>query len=75
MIFLRNHKNCSKKRPPAKMQASHRRRRECRTLANTPGISRISPLRRQPSQPEPRRSRRGLRKQDSTYGSRGRSLG
>ncbi|GFS59950.1 uncharacterized protein TNCV_3957461 [Trichonephila clavipes] len=43
MIFLRNHKNCSKKRPPARMQASHRRRRYCRTLVNTPGISRISP--------------------------------
>ncbi|GFX89110.1 hypothetical protein TNCV_2854091 [Trichonephila clavipes] len=76
MIFLRNHKNCSKKRPPAKMQASHRRRRECRTLANTRGNSRISPattaifVTRTSS-----RSRRGLRKQDSSYGPRGRSLG
>ncbi|GFX85731.1 hypothetical protein TNCV_2471331 [Trichonephila clavipes] len=43
MIFLLNHKNCSKQGPPAKMQASHYRWRECRTLANTPGISRISP--------------------------------
>ncbi|GFU46729.1 hypothetical protein TNCV_4683831 [Trichonephila clavipes] len=62
MIFLRNHKNCSKKRPPAKMQASHRQRRECR---NTPGISRISPattaiLATRASL----ESRRGLRKQD-----------
>ncbi|GFT40241.1 hypothetical protein TNCV_627461 [Trichonephila clavipes] len=41
--FLAESKNCWKKRPPTKMQTSHRRRRECRTLANTPGISRISP--------------------------------
>ncbi|GFU96400.1 hypothetical protein TNCV_89761 [Trichonephila clavipes] len=32
-----NHKNCSKEHPKTKMQASHRRRRDCRTLANTPG--------------------------------------
>ncbi|GFU63837.1 hypothetical protein TNCV_3496491 [Trichonephila clavipes] len=32
-------------------------------------------LRRQPSQPGPRRNQRGLRKQDSSHGPRGRSLG
>ncbi|GFT42464.1 hypothetical protein TNCV_1787361 [Trichonephila clavipes] len=41
--FLRNHKNRSKKRQQAKMQASPRWRRERRTLANTPAISQISP--------------------------------
>ncbi|GFS62250.1 hypothetical protein TNCV_5031291 [Trichonephila clavipes] len=45
MIFLWNYKNCSKERPPAKMHASHRWQRNCRTLANTLGISRISPAR------------------------------
>ncbi|GFX03967.1 hypothetical protein TNCV_4678711 [Trichonephila clavipes] len=35
--------NCSKEHSPAKMQASNRRWRDCLTLANTPGISRISP--------------------------------
>ncbi|GFU92530.1 hypothetical protein TNCV_4794591 [Trichonephila clavipes] len=54
------------------MQVSHRRWRDCRTLANTPGY-RL--LRRQSSQPRPRRYRRGLRKQESSYGPRGRSLG
>ncbi|GFU74063.1 hypothetical protein TNCV_1641871 [Trichonephila clavipes] len=45
------------------------------------GLSNISKypgyrlLRRQSSQPGPRRSRRGLRKEDSSYGSGGRSLG
>ncbi|GFU31670.1 hypothetical protein TNCV_1175601 [Trichonephila clavipes] len=42
-------------------------------------ILRASPgfclLRRQSSQPGPHRSRRGLRKQGSSYGPRGRSLG
>ncbi|GFV30307.1 hypothetical protein TNCV_97821 [Trichonephila clavipes] len=42
MIFFRNHKNCSKEHPPAKMQASHQRRRNYRTLANTPDISDIA---------------------------------
>ncbi|PRD18469.1 UNVERIFIED_CONTAM: hypothetical protein NCL1_60455 [Trichonephila clavipes] len=40
--FLAESQKCLKEHPPAKMQASHRRRRECQTLANTPGISRIS---------------------------------
>ncbi|GFS89623.1 hypothetical protein TNCV_3786931 [Trichonephila clavipes] len=47
---------------------------ECQTLVNTPGPG-YRLLRRQSSQPGPRRSRRGLHKQDSSYGPRGRSLG
>ncbi|GFX00067.1 hypothetical protein TNCV_3080631 [Trichonephila clavipes] len=31
--FLRNHKNCSKEHPSAKMQASYCRWRDCQTLA------------------------------------------
>ena len=38
MISVRNHKNCSKERPPATMQASHRWR-ALRTLVNTPDTS------------------------------------
>ncbi|GFW70605.1 hypothetical protein TNCV_1624371 [Trichonephila clavipes] len=57
MIFLRNHKNCSKKCPQAKMHASHRRQRKCRTSANTPDFTFYD------SNP---------RNQDSSYGSRGR---
>ncbi|GFT41202.1 hypothetical protein TNCV_3403591 [Trichonephila clavipes] len=57
------------------MQASHRRRRDCRALANSSASPGYRLLRRQSSQPGPRRSRRGLHKQDSSYGSRGRSLG
>ncbi|GFX46323.1 hypothetical protein TNCV_3708401 [Trichonephila clavipes] len=81
MIFLRNHKNCSKKRPPAKMQVSQRQR--CRSH-NAGGenvkhkeIPRASPgfhlLRRQSSQPGPRRSRRACVNKTS-YDPRGRSL-
>ncbi|GFU95686.1 hypothetical protein TNCV_4692941 [Trichonephila clavipes] len=75
MIFLWNHKHFSKKRPPAKMQASHRRRRECRTLANTPGISRFSPATMAILATRASSESTGLRKQDSSYGPRGRSLG
>ncbi|GFV81951.1 hypothetical protein TNCV_3151491 [Trichonephila clavipes] len=42
MIFFGNHKNCSKEQAPEKMQTSHNRRRDCRTITNIPGISRIS---------------------------------
>ncbi|GFU63064.1 hypothetical protein TNCV_4123061 [Trichonephila clavipes] len=56
------------------MQVSHQRRMDFRTLANTPRISLKSPARRQSSQPWPRRSRRSLRKQDSSYDPRGKSL-
>ncbi|GFY20563.1 alpha-2 adrenergic receptor [Trichonephila clavipes] len=72
LAFLAESKNCSKVRPPAKMQASHRWRRDCQILANTPGISRISPATTQSSQPG---SRRGLSKLASSYGARQRSLG
>ncbi|GFT02111.1 hypothetical protein TNCV_84071 [Trichonephila clavipes] len=57
------------------MQTSHHRRRDCRTLVNTRASPGYRLLRRQFSQPGPHRNRRGLRKQDSSYGLRGRSLG
>ncbi|GFV85090.1 hypothetical protein TNCV_3320281 [Trichonephila clavipes] len=76
MIFLRNHKNCSKKRPPVKMQASHCRRMECQTLANTQGISRISPDTTAILATRASSESTGLaRKQDSSCGPRGRNLG
>ncbi|GFU54702.1 hypothetical protein TNCV_1037491 [Trichonephila clavipes] len=57
------------------MQASHRRRRKCRTLANTPGHLRISPATTAILATRASSESTGLRKQDSSYGPRGRSLG
>ncbi|GFX05601.1 hypothetical protein TNCV_3435051 [Trichonephila clavipes] len=37
MFFLRNHKNCSNERPPAKMQASHRRPEGLSNISKSPG--------------------------------------
>ncbi|GFT62102.1 hypothetical protein TNCV_3812591 [Trichonephila clavipes] len=54
------------------MQVSHHRRRECRTLANTPGISRVLPATTVILAPG---SCRGLRKENSSYGFRERGLG
>ncbi|GFV63658.1 transposable element Tcb2 transposase [Trichonephila clavipes] len=70
MIFLQNLKNCSKKRPPAKLQASHHWRKEWRTLANTPVISRIPPATTAILATRASSESTGS-KQDSSYGSRG----
>ncbi|GFV43358.1 hypothetical protein TNCV_1948711 [Trichonephila clavipes] len=57
------------------MKASHHWRRDCRTLANTPDISRISPATMATLATRPCRIRRGLRKHGSSYDPKGRNLG
>ncbi|GFY01374.1 hypothetical protein TNCV_4516381 [Trichonephila clavipes] len=66
MIFLRNHKNCLRKRTSGKMQTSHHRRRDCRHI-KYPGISQISPATTEILSTRDRRRRRGLRKQNSSH--------
>ncbi|GFY09712.1 hypothetical protein TNCV_3696741 [Trichonephila clavipes] len=75
MIFSQNRKNCSKKRHQQRYRphtADGGNVEHYQIPRTSPGFSL---LRRQSSQPGPHWSRRGLRKQDSSYGPRGRCLG
>ncbi|GFU62078.1 hypothetical protein TNCV_4892961 [Trichonephila clavipes] len=76
MIFLRNHKICSKEHPSSKNAGLTPPAEGLSNISKYTGASpayRLLP--RQSSQPGPHQSQRGLHKLDYSYGPRDRSLG